>query len=618
MPASSYRPESSTPAVTLADWKQALDTIDYAFQPIVTTQTGRIYGYEALLRNWAEAGFHSIQDVFDTAWRCGCLHQIDTLLRRQAINKFADLPHAGQLKLFYNFDSRTTDTPDYQPGRTLRLLAEAGLAQDTICLEVSERQDMTLAHHGVDILSRYRDQGFMVALDDYGNGFSQLRALYDCQPDIIKIDRFFIDGISQDRRKELFVGQTISFAHLIGARVVAEGIETPEEFSACRRLGCDMVQGYFVGRPSVALPDHSDTTVAHIARLISSHHRSRDPDRELVRSFMLETPPIPNTVAAKDFLAFIKQNNDISLYPVVNHRDEPIGVIRDADLKAFVYAPFGRELLQNPHNPDYLARFLRRCPSADIDTSLSELLETFVISDSLDGLILTEHGHYLGILDQQALLRAISERNTLNARDENPLTRLPGNAAIYSHTDHALAQPLDRRIAVYFDFDHFKPFNDHYGFRQGDRAILLFKDILGKALSRQTWFVGHIGGDDFFAYAASIDYADAVTAVRKAQADFDAQIKSFYDAETRARGYIQATKRDGHNCRFGLMTVSAAIVRIPCRRTDITLDEISHRAAHLKALAKNDPRRFAAGDYCDKKNAPPATRAQTDTAQAAY
>jgi len=220
-----------------------------------------------------------------------------------------------------------------------------------------------------------------------------------------------------------------------------------------------------------------------------------------------------------------------------------------------------------------------------------------VAADSLDGVILTENGLYLGVLDQSALLRAVNERNTLNARDENPLTRLPGNSAIYRYAANALAKPRRRRFAVYFDFDNFKPFNDLYGFRQGDRAILLFKDILGKALSQNDWFVGHIGGDDFFAYVQSIDFEDAVNAVQRAQYMFDEQIKSFYDAKTRDQGYLIGKGRNGETSEFPLMTVSAALVRIPPERTDITLDHISIEAAKLKAIAKNSPTRFASGHY---------------------
>ncbi|EKF08791.1 MAG: GGDEF domain-containing protein [Thalassospira sp.] len=590
-----------TQPVMLRNWQQVVEKVDFAFQPIVSPHTGHVFGYEALLRRWEEAGFTSIQALFDTAWDTGNLHSVDMMLRAKAIEKFARFPGAKRLKLFYNFDNRVVKTEDYQPGQTAALLSDAGLERDTIFLEISERHDISNAGYLKDILVRYRSQGFKIAIDDYGSGFAQLRALYECEPDIIKIDRFFIDGIDRDRRKELFVTQITAFAHMIAAQVVAEGVETREEFLCCRRLGCDLVQGFFIARPSLDIPEQTDI-VSSAADIAADSRRQSDRDDDVVRSYLLETPALPIDINPVDILSYFQQNPDISLVPVVDHDGKPLGIVRDSEFKAFIYTPFGRELLQNPANRANIKRFLRRCPVADIRTSLSELLETFVATEALDGVILTENDQYLGVLDQSALLRAVNERNTLNARDENPLTRLPGNSAIYRYAARALAEPRRRRFAVYFDFDNFKPFNDQYGFRQGDRAILLFKDILGKVLSQNDWFVGHIGGDDFFAYVQSIDFEDAVAAVQRVQAMFDAQIKSFYDPETRESGYLTGKGRDGKPARFDLMSVSAALIRIPAERTDITLDHISVEAAKLKALAKTSPRRFAAGIYDPDSN----------------
>lgn len=590
-----------TQPAMLRNWQQVVEKVDFAFQPIVSPHTGHVFGYEALLRRWEDAGFSSIQALFDTAWDTGNLHSVDMMLRAKAIEKFARFPGARRLKLFYNFDNRVVKTEDYQPGQTAALLSDAGLERDTIFLEISERHDISNAGYLKDILVRYRSQGFKIAIDDYGSGFAQLRALYECEPDIIKIDRFFIDGIDRDRRKELFATQITAFAHQIAAQVVAEGVETREEFLCCRRLGCDLVQGFFIARPTLDIPEQTDIVKA-AADIAANSRRQSDRDDDVVRSYLLETPALPSDINPVDILSYFQQNPDISLVPVVNQDGEPLGIVRDSEFKAFIYTPFGRELLQNPANRANIKRFLRRCPIADIRTSLSELLETFVATEALDGVILTENGQYLGVLDQSALLRAVNERNTLNARDENPLTRLPGNSAIYRYAARALSEPRRRRFAIYFDFDNFKPFNDRYGFRQGDRAILLFKDILGKVLSQNDWFVGHIGGDDFFAYVQSIDFEDAVESVQRVQAMFEAQIKSFYDPETRESGYLTGKGRDGKPARFDLMSVSAALIRIPAERTDITLDHISVEAAKLKALAKTSPRRFATGIYDPNSN----------------
>ncbi|HCW68801.1 MAG TPA: GGDEF domain-containing protein, partial [Thalassospira lucentensis] len=105
---------TAQPAV-LRNWQQVVDKVDFAFQPIVSPHTGHVFGYEALLRRWDSAGFASIQALFDTAWETGNLHSVDMMLREKAIKKFARLPGATRLKLFYNFDNRVIKTEDYQP-----------------------------------------------------------------------------------------------------------------------------------------------------------------------------------------------------------------------------------------------------------------------------------------------------------------------------------------------------------------------------------------------------------------------------------------------------------------------------------------------------------------------
>lgn len=180
-----------------------------------------------------------------------------------------------------------------------------------------------------DILTRYRSQGFKVAIDDYGSGFAQLRALYECEPDIIKIDRFFIDGIDRDRRKELFVSQITAFAHMIAAQVVAEGVETREEFLCCRRIGCDLVQGFFIARPSVDLPERTDIVPA-ISGVAIENRRGVERDGDVLRSYLLETPPIENNINPVEILSYFQKNTDIAIAPVINRQGEPLGVIRDS------------------------------------------------------------------------------------------------------------------------------------------------------------------------------------------------------------------------------------------------------------------------------------------------
>ena len=235
----------------MQDWDSTIRTMDYAFQPIVDIRTGLCIGYEALLRGHASAGFASIDAVFDAAYADRSLFKLDILLREKAIERFTSIPHHSRVTLFYNLDGRVLDMPDYVVGRTRELLRARGLDSESLCFEVSERHELASSETVRGLLEHYRSQEFRIALDDYGTGCCGLRTLYRTEPHFLKIDRFFIDHIQEDARKQRIVETVVNLSHGLGIHVVAEGVETPEELRACRELGCDSVQGYLICRPTL-------------------------------------------------------------------------------------------------------------------------------------------------------------------------------------------------------------------------------------------------------------------------------------------------------------------------------------------------------------------------------
>ncbi|MFA6021837.1 MAG: diguanylate cyclase, partial [Rhodospirillales bacterium] len=295
-------------------------------------------------------------------------------------------------------------------------------------------------------------------------------------------------------------------------------------------------------------------------------------------------------------LKYFQKFRDTRVVPVVDGQGCPVGIIREADFKEFSYSLYGRDLLQNPHLRPGLDRFIRRCPSVEVTEPVERILKVFANADVKDGVIVTEKMAYVGFLDGQALLEMLNEKNTIAARDQNPLSQLPGNNAIYRYGSEVLATDGVGRYFVYFDFDNFKPFNDRFGFRQGDRAILLFTDILGKKLIGRNWFVGHVGGDDFFVGGDGLSQDEVLATIAMLGREFSEQITSFYDAETRAQGYIEGADRAGQMRRFPLMTVSAAILALPDARTTLSVDDVAPVISKLKKEAKQRDDHLAAAN----------------------
>ncbi|HTY08876.1 MAG TPA: HAMP domain-containing protein [Candidatus Edwardsbacteria bacterium] len=170
----------------------------------------------------------------------------------------------------------------------------------------------------------------------------------------------------------------------------------------------------------------------------------------------------------------------------------------------------------------------------------------------------------------------------------NPLTGLPGNSIIEQRIGALIAQGATFAV-LYVDLDHFKEFNDHYGFVRGDEVLRFTAMMLAEALHQLAGaggFLGHVGGDDFVMicdYEASQPLANAVTK------GFSAAIDQYYDLADRRAGYIEVADRAGHLRRYGLMTVSVAVVTnkfTPIRH----IGQFSQIAAQLKKQAKQRKR----------------------------
>jgi EAL domain-containing protein (putative c-di-GMP-specific phosphodiesterase class I)/GGDEF domain-containing protein len=583
------------------EWKLIIDQIDYAFQPIVNIHTGVCLGYEALLRDYDKAGFKSIQGFFDAAFEDGMLLQVDLRLREAAIKKLISVNHHRRVKLFFNLDNRILLLPDDILGDTSEMLIQYGLYKDSICFEISERHEFQYTPDTKNILNMYKHRGYKIAIDDFGTGFSGLQLLYHSEPDFIKIDRFFISNIETDSRKKLFFAKVLNLAHILGIMVIAEGVETEKEYFICKEIGCDFAQGYLIQRPVVDVTELK-FKYDEIALLSTRDMREKTIDHRLLSDQMEYLDPINLHEKQRGCLTDMsvvfdrfRKSKASTFFPVINGNDEPAGLIREKELKEYVYSKYGKDLLLNKTYGKTLIDFIIKCPICEISTRIENILEIFSIDEHCEGVILTENSRYLGFLSARSLLKVVNEKNLASARDSNPLTKLPGNTMINEYVEAALKDIENTYVLVYFDFDNFKPYNDRYGFRQGDRTILLFSDILKKTSGSNRFFVGHIGGDDFFAgfKVGELDRASIDNKIRYIVEKFKNDVVSLYDPEDRNRGYIIAPDRYDNKKEFPLLTVSAAVLDIHEGPKEATIEEVVTALASLKKTAKTRDNKIA-------------------------
>lgn len=551
--------------------------VDFAYQPIISTSSFRVHGFEALAR-LGDDRFDGVCDLLDCAYAHGVLGRVEQVLLRKAIGKFAQFDDARAVRLFCNLDNRAYDgIPDNEEA-IVELISGAGLPPSNLCLEISERGPVSSSENlrrAVDLLGR-RD--VRIALDDFGIGTSGLNMLLMVEPHYVKIDRSFIDGISSNTRKQAIVSKLCGMAHALGFQTIAEGVETASDFRAARDLGCDFAQGYHIARPTVAL---GDLGMVYAQMLGTPGDRAMSPRvAELLTPIEAVCLDQPLSVVVDMF----KARPELRLVPVVDRSNIVQGAVLEEEVRSFMLSDFGPSLLANRGVDSRIGKLLHRCPIGEAHGTVEAIVNSYVASESANGLILAADGRYAGYLSNHAVLRLASEREVLVAREQNPLTQLPGNQSITRHVEELLSSRGPSTLA-FFDFDHFKAFNDAYGFAAGDRALLLFADLLRGLSQTLGAFAGHIGGDDFF-LSLAIPGPSSEQLVRELQRKFAEDVQHLYSPGDRAQGGITAVDRFGHTRFFPLLQVSAGILHLPHLRSHLDVQAIKDQLSGGKIAAK--------------------------------
>nr|AYQ71502.1 EAL domain-containing protein [Cohnella candidum] len=219
-----------------------------AYQPIFHLRGGHLYGYEALTRCPKGSLFDGPLALFRFADREGYSFALDRLARETAIRS---CPLLGpKQKIFINVNSGIMKDPHFVSGQTRQWLAARGLQPGQVVLELTERDSIDDFEEAKQMLDHYRSQGYEIAIDDAGAGYSSLQAIVELKPDYIKLDKSLVQNADRDEMKLQMLRTFVRFSKRMRIRTVAEGIETPEELQLVRKMGIDFGQGFLIGRPS--------------------------------------------------------------------------------------------------------------------------------------------------------------------------------------------------------------------------------------------------------------------------------------------------------------------------------------------------------------------------------
>jgi EAL domain-containing protein (putative c-di-GMP-specific phosphodiesterase class I) len=219
-------------------------------QPVVPLFDGgppfEVFGVEGLARGPAGALLGTPALLFAYAAKKELAFEVDLLCIRAALAEFHHLP--GRLTAFLNVQPRSLTHPEFTP-RLVEALRTAELDHDRVILELTEQHTILNPPAFAATLAKLRDLGLRIALDDFGEGSSNLNLLLDLRPEFLKISSAFCRGVEGDPFKQALVRSTAEMAARTGAKTVMEAVETPEEAEEIRRLGIDYGQGHFFSHP---------------------------------------------------------------------------------------------------------------------------------------------------------------------------------------------------------------------------------------------------------------------------------------------------------------------------------------------------------------------------------
>jgi EAL domain-containing protein (putative c-di-GMP-specific phosphodiesterase class I)/GGDEF domain-containing protein len=547
------------------------------FQPIVSLTQKKIIGYEALIRGPSDSSLHSPFNLFTTAEKYNLSTRLEFLCREITIQRYADLDIRE--KLFINASPLVLLQPEFKKGETLRLLDHYGVNPRSVIIELTEHKPADNYQIMRASAKHYRSMGFAIALDDLGAGYSGLRLWSELLPEYVKIDKHFIHALHDDAIKLNFVRSIQSMASSLNCNVIAEGIETEDEFKAIEKLGITHAQGYYFARPTMIPVEKIDSSLFTTPER-SKEYKSSLPNAITAIHIIRDITPISAKTSISEVMNLFHHNGELTLLPLVDDNMASGIIFRDKFLTKLFSTRYGIDL----HGKNAIKTFVENTPLC-IDKNMpidlvSKQLTSLTTSDP--AFIITDNGEYMGIGTLLDLLAEFTRQQIDNARHANPLTLLPGSVPINGQINQLLASNTPFAFG-YFDLDNFKPFNDVYGYDAGDQIIKAVANTLTQCIPAESGRVGHIGGDDFIVIFTCNDWLQRCENILDS---FKNTVPAYYSDNDIKAGGIHTENRAGESCFFPLISLSIGLVNPLSTGLCRSHVDLADLASEAKKMAK--------------------------------
>lgn len=531
------------------------EDINTVFQPIVSLENASIIGYEALSRGPADSELHAPNQLFAAAEKCNRLWELESLCRKRAIQKSINIEN--NKFLFLNVDPMIFKDEKFKKGFTKEFLQSYNISPDSIIFEITEKTAIEDYNSFRSALANYINQGYKIAIDDTGAGYSGMKTLLETKPHYIKIDIDLVRDIDKDSFKQALMKAFVAFSEASNMKIIAEGIETEEELITLINLGVYAGQGYYMQRPAGTFLDIPE----EIKRCILLHNKMANNKYNYAKNYI-------GDIAQKDKPFYLNTQSKVLkdyfeeslITGVCIVKDNyPVGLVMKQGLNAVLATQYG------------VAVFSKRPVSLIMDNSplivdyytpVSEVSKKAMSREAekiYDYVIVTKDSRYYGIVTIKNLLEYTTTLERNYAMELNPLTGLPGNAIIEKVLNDIITCNHNCCI-LYFDLDNFKIYNDTYGFENGDKMLKFTAGLIETTVRNcfpYNSFTGHIGGDDFVCVLEnSFENCDALC--KELIKNFDENVSEFFNEKDKNNGYIEAYDRKGNKDTFGLTSISIA------------------------------------------------------------
>ncbi|CAG9001686.1 MAG: hypothetical protein CENE_03712 [Candidatus Celerinatantimonas neptuna] len=543
--------------------KQNIATL---FQPIWDHQHQEVIGYEALSRGPENTPLYSPSALLNQALKDNKEIQLEWLCIKLAVQRAAELGFPE--RVFVNISPHSLlNNMQYSQEQLIYLNQ-----QHPITIELTESQPFQFDVNGMKLLENLRHENIELALDDFGSGYSNLQVLLQFEPHYLKLDGFFADTLLHNPHTASALEQLFKLAEHLDSTVIAEKVETQEQYELLARLNIRCMQGYFIQKPSARMQ-----CLSHLEKfappLIEEPYTAA--------TLLHRVPSVKPELPSQKLLQRMRQDKTLISIAVTDAAGQVLGIVRRNELLERHSGPFGHSLNQRT-----TVRDLMDTNSVIVESHwpLSEIGKRLSHADAsgLDAaFIITHQGIYQGLGYAQELMRRLSDYKLQLARYANPLTQLPGNVPLHRTLQSLMGSQQSFEIA-YFDLNNFKPFNDCCGYERGDQMIRLVAELLTQYLRPYAHFIGHLGGDDFIVIFTDNQWQSAIRCMLKA---FRKRSLALYRHQDIENGGILSFDRNGKR-RFFPLTQLAVGITCWHRALEPSLEKLSEIASFAKKQAK--------------------------------